>query len=44
MKKWLLKLLKSIESANKSSFGEDKMDCCDLNKQNKGLKKDDNKK
>lgn len=33
MKKWLLRLLKSIEGANKSNFSGNKMDCCDLNKQ-----------
>lgn len=35
MKKWLQKILKSIEDANKQNFGEKKMDCCDLNKGNK---------
>lgn len=32
------RLLKSIEEQNKESFGEEKLDCCDLNK-----KKDSNK-
>ncbi|SCY17017.1 LDCC motif putative metal-binding protein [Alkaliphilus peptidifermentans] len=32
MKKWFMKLLKSIGNANKSNFGDQKMDCCDLNK------------
>ncbi|WP_278183751.1 LDCC motif putative metal-binding protein [Alkaliphilus oremlandii] len=34
MKKWFQKLLKSIEEANKQSFGNQKLDCCDLNKNN----------
>jgi len=32
MKKWLEKLLKKIEEANKESFGTGRMDCCELNK------------
>lgn len=43
MKKWLQRLLKAIESANKSSFGDQKMDCCDLNKQLKKPKKDNDR-
>lgn len=35
MKKWFEKLLKSIEDANKQSFGNQKLDCCDLNSNNK---------
>lgn len=35
MKKWFIKLLKSIEEANKKSFGNQRIDCCDLNKQKK---------
>ncbi|SNS09216.1 hypothetical protein SAMN05446037_100418 [Anaerovirgula multivorans] len=42
LKKWFQKLLKSIEDANKKNFGEQKMDCCDLNKQ--GKKESNNKK
>lgn len=34
MKKWFQKLLKSIEDANKQNFGDKRMDCCDLNKNN----------
>jgi len=34
MKKWFQKLLKSIEDANKQNFGTQRMDCCDLNKEN----------
>ncbi len=35
MKKWFQRLLKAIESANKKSFGNQKLDCCDLNKKEK---------
>lgn len=35
VKKWFQKFLKSIEEANKKNFGNGKMDCCDLNKQEK---------
>ncbi len=44
MLKWLQKLLKSIEDANKSNFGSQKMDCCDLNKQSSKIKTDPAKK
>ena len=40
MLKWLQRLLKSIEDANKSNFGDQKMDCCDLNKKNNNVKSD----
>ncbi|ARE88372.1 LDCC motif putative metal-binding protein [Clostridium formicaceticum] len=43
MKKWFQKLLKSIEEANKKNFGEQKMDCCDLNKRERKTP-DNNKK
>lgn len=39
MKKWFQKILKAIEEANKENFDSGKMDCCDLNKQNKNHKK-----
>jgi len=32
MKKWFEKFLKKISDANKESFGEGKLDCCSLNK------------
>ncbi|WP_278183750.1 LDCC motif putative metal-binding protein [Alkaliphilus oremlandii] len=35
MKKWFQKLLKSIEEANKQNFGNQKLDCCDLNSNKK---------
>lgn len=44
MKKWFQKLLKSIEDANKQNFGNERMDCCDLNKSNKNNKNNKTKK
>lgn len=43
MKKWFEKILKSIEEANKKNFGEERMDCCDLNKEEKTQQKNSKK-
>ncbi|WP_291405544.1 LDCC motif putative metal-binding protein [Acidaminobacter sp.] len=32
LKKRIMRFLTSIAAQNKSSFGEQRMDCCDLNK------------
>ena len=34
MKKWFQKLLKSIEDTNKQNCGTQRMNCCNLNKNN----------
>jgi len=39
MKGWFKKLLEAIEKANKESFGEKRMDCCDLSKETKNTRK-----
>lgn len=44
MLKFIEKFLKKIEDQNKKSFGEGKLDCCDLNKKDDAEKKENDTK
>lgn len=44
MFKWLKKYLGKIEEANKKSFGNSKLDCCDLNRKGNASKKSNTEK
>lgn len=39
MKNWLKNLLKKIEEANKKNFGNEKLDCCNINQNSNRNKK-----
>lgn len=39
MLKWLKKMIDQIAKANEETFKGQKMDCCNLNKQNNSLRK-----
>ena len=43
MSKFFKNLLKKIEEQNKETFGDTKLDCCDLNKKDSPLKNNRNK-
>lgn len=36
MKNWFKKFIKKLEEANKESFGNERLDCCAVNKKSKG--------
>lgn len=42
MSKFFKNLLKKIEEQNKETFGDAKLDCCDLNKKDSPLKNNKN--
>lgn len=39
MFKWFKKLIDQIAKANEETFKGQKLDCCELNKQNNGIRK-----
>lgn len=38
MKNWFKKFLKKIEEANKKNFGDQRLDCCDVNQKSSNKK------
>lgn len=38
MKSWFKSFIKKLEEANKKSFGNERLDCCKVNRESKNLK------